>query len=664
MTDKQIQDLKDLQAEFNTASIIIEAAGGADGVKLPKFEMVAYTGAPIRQYFSNEPIIVDLDGLKIPERALPIRFGHLASYEGIGHTTEITREGNNLIARGLISRDTEAAREVVASSKNNFPWQASIGASISSVEEVKAGESASVNGESYPGPVRIIRKAELYEISFVDIGADNNTQAKVAASRNESMKENEKMGKEQADKKDSVEASKIEKTEGLTPSPGLRADAEKASIEAKRIQKIEDAARSVMASRPELGEIVADKAERAIEAGMTVAEFELEMMQQKRDIPGVGRSRSDSTITNQAVEAALCIEGGMSPGELEANFSERDLNLADRQWKGRGIGLHQALLLASQPNGYSDSTVAANPEECVRLAFAHQDRIEGSFSTVDLPTVFSNVANKYLARGFNHADDSAMKITEVGSTRDFKQVSTVAFGGDFIFKDLPAGGNIEHAEPGETSYTNQLGTKARMVAFTREQIYNDDLSAITSTSQKMGRGSKTKYNKDFWAKFEANSAFFTSGRNNRLTGGGSALDIDGLTAAETAFMNQEDPDGLPLGIMPEILLVPNELKATANQLVNSLEVRGQSGAFGVANPHAGNYKVVVSPYLTDATAWYLLADPMALASMQTLFLNNRRVPIVETARAQFDNLGIQMRGYFDFGVNLWEYRAGVANDGA
>jgi hypothetical protein len=37
---------------------------------------------------------------------------------------------------------------------------------------------------------------------------------------------------------------------------------------------------------------------------------------------------------------------------------------------------------------------------------------------------------------------------------------------------------------------------------------------------------------------------------------------------------------------------------------------------------------------------------------------------VETAEADFNTLGIQMRGYFDFGVAKTEYRAGVMSKGA
>ena len=39
------------------------------------------------------------------------------------------------------------------------------------------------------------------------------------------------------------------------------------------------------------------------------------------------------------------------------------------------------------------------------------------------------------------------------------------------------------------------------------------------------------------------------------------------------------------------------------------------------------------------------------------FLNGQRQPTVESADADFDTLGIQVRGYFDFGVSKGDKRA-------
>ncbi|NRA38413.1 MAG: hypothetical protein HRU15_09755 [Planctomycetes bacterium] len=135
-------------------------------------------------------------------------------------------------------------------------------------------------------------------------------------------------------------------------------------------------------------------------------------------------------------------------------------------------------------------------------------------------------------------------------------------------------------------------------------------------------------------------------------------------------MEQVDPDGKPMGTMPSILLVPPALSATASQLNKSLELRDTTAnkKAPITNPHQGKFTTVVSRYLSNATFpgasnvnWFLLAEPADLPVIETAFLNGQQSPVVETAEVDFNQLGIQMRGYHDFGVALQEYRGGIKN---
>jgi len=149
---------------------------------LPRFQMKAYTGGPMQVGGWRHPVVVALDGLRIPSQRIPIRMGH-DSTMGVGHTESVAIVDGELVARGVVSRDTETAREVVTSSRNGFPWQASIGAGVVDAELIEAGSVASVNGQDFDGPVTVIRQSVLGEISFVDLGADGNTSATVIASQ-------------------------------------------------------------------------------------------------------------------------------------------------------------------------------------------------------------------------------------------------------------------------------------------------------------------------------------------------------------------------------------------------------------------------------------------------------------------------------------------------
>ena len=114
------------------ATAMIDVDASADGTStgvLPRFRMVAYTGGQMRVAGWRHPVIIDLAGLSIPSQARPIRFGH-DPLSGVGHTDSIRVEAGQLVATGVVSRDTPAAREVVISSKNGFPWQASVGTGV------------------------------------------------------------------------------------------------------------------------------------------------------------------------------------------------------------------------------------------------------------------------------------------------------------------------------------------------------------------------------------------------------------------------------------------------------------------------------------------------------------------------------------------------------
>jgi hypothetical protein len=99
----------------------------------------------------------------------------------VGHTDKVEVTAQRIKVAGVISGVGDAAQEVTALAANGFPWQCSIGASVQSREYVDAGKTVTVNGRNFSGPVMVARKSTLGEVSFVPIGADQNTSAVVAA---------------------------------------------------------------------------------------------------------------------------------------------------------------------------------------------------------------------------------------------------------------------------------------------------------------------------------------------------------------------------------------------------------------------------------------------------------------------------------------------------
>lgn len=664
--------------------VVIEAAATGDSAggeeRLPRFSMVAYTGGAIRTMGFAYPVVVNLDGLTIPTQQRPVRFQHSA-LEGVGHTERIAVENGKLIAEGVVSRDTPAAREIVASGKKGFPWQASIGASVEELEFIKRGVTASINGRKFAGPIYVAHKTLLNEISFVDLGADQRTKARIAA-QHQHTKENASMSDENvpaAEETSSAEEPQTgdESTQrnrparlnasfaGSDPLAEIDQMTARARTETERRQRIQEMTAEVLAQRPELADELGKLAHAALEAGWKPDKYQLEVMRLGRSYNGIGGPRRRETVVNgQVIEAALCIAGGLDTETLEAGFNEEVLDTASRQYR-HGLGLVETLLLFAQANGYRGYG-RSDLKGLLQFAFAD---VQGSaMSTISLPGILSNVANKFLRSGFEAVESTWREIAAIRSVRDFKQVSSYSLTGGFVYEEIPPGGELKHATVGETAYTNQAKTYGRMFGIDRRDLINDDLDALTAVPRRLGRGGALKLNEVFWKEFLDNATFFVAGNNNYAEGVDTALGIDSLTQAEQLFLDQTDPDGHPLAVAPVILLVPNGLYVPATQIMNSTELRDPASTkrTPVANPHAGKFRPVRSSYLSNAQytgnstkAWYVLADPNDMPVIEVAFLNGQQMPTVESADADFNTLGIQMRGYHDFGVAKQEPRGGV-----
>jgi hypothetical protein len=120
-------------------------------------------------------------------------------------------------------------------------------------------------------------------------------------------------------------------------------------------------------------------------------------------------------------------------------------------------------------------------------------------------------------------------------------------------------------------------------------------------------------------------------------------------------------------------LVPTALKVAAQLLMTPLllnETTTANKGKPANNPHVGKFEVVSSAYLSNPSftgasskAWYLLADPNRLPVLEVAFLNGVDRPTVEKTEADFNTLGIQFRGYIDFGVREQDYRAALLMKG-
>ena len=389
----------------------------------------------------------------------------------------------------------------------------------------------------------------------------------------------------------------------------------------------------------------------------------------------MGREAAPGVAVNDAMAAALLMSLGRDVG---SQFKPEVLEAANDSFKN--FSLQQCFMIAAQQNGYAGSPGerihAGNLRGVLRSAFGHgAGQPMAGASTVTMAGILGNVANKELVAGYDEEDMVWKEIAEVKSVSTFYQHTTYRMLDSLEYEEIGPDGKIKHGTGNQESYTRQAKTYAKMFALTRQQIINDDLGAFSDIRSRIGRGASKKFNSVFWTAFINNSSFYTTALTNYIEGSTTNLGTDGvgLGLGVKAFRTMTSPstDGAKRvgGTPPTTLLIPPELEAVAEALyvarnVNAVKVSD-------TNIYANKYRPVVAWQLSDSsytgystTAWYLFRNPSYLAPMVVSFLNGMMAPTVEEAEADFDELGVQFRGYHDFGCDKAEYLAGIKSKGA
>jgi hypothetical protein len=673
----------------------IEAAHDGDDSKLASFDVMAYTGAPMDLEGWRYPVILDLHGVEAAGEQIPALRAHNDD-RVVGHSEEIAINAEGIRVRGIVSGTGADANEIVANAKRGFKWQASVGMPKprrGSVDHLPQGRTAVVNGRTVQGPMSIVRACTLSEFSFVARGADSKTSAAIAAQYKGTVPMFEKWLEAQgfdpatitAQQKTALQAafdaSQADAGSDGADHAGIAAKASGVDIKAMVTAATQDAVKAAVSTtlaelraaeehKQKLATILAAYPEAAIKAqteNWSVEKAELHVERASRPKPIFASTGVEGAPEpSQVIQAALCVNSGMAEKELKSHFDEKVINAA-MGGRMRGFGLHALMYETIRASGRSTAPGMAN-DEFIKMAFEADRSIKASgVSTHTLTNQLADVVNKFIVAGLGSVDQSWRQIAAVGSTKDFRTVNGVRITGDMKYLELGPDGEIKHASMADTAYTNRAKSYARMFALTRQDLINDDLGNLESSARnRLGRGAGKALNAAFWAEFMDNSTFFTAVRGNYDEDTDTALAVAGLTLAEALFRNQTDEDGDPAEIEPAILLVPNSLATTAAVLMGPGNMQPESIAN--VNPWAGRFRVVVSPYLSNSsytgnstTAWYLLADPntLGVGVIQVVFLNGKQMPTVESAELDFNMLGIQMRGYWDFGVAKQEYRAGV-----
>lgn len=695
----------DFRLEASPIDIDFAAAEGKED-DAKKFNCLAYTGGVMTPAWPGYPIVLNLAGMKQSGNLLAVLRDH-DTRQPIGQG-QLQINDNNVRVTGTLCGPEGNVGPVVQAAQRGFVWGASLGGSLGEVKYIAEGESVQVNGKTFKGPVYVAGKSNISEVSFLAIAADNRTQVKIAAmalqhgAKNmdpkfvewlkasgfaapESLTPEAVKTLEAAWKaSQQTEETEVETPETPEPASQTPVKVQAAAGDQDNIEEVIAARRKRFAAEDERIAAIDDLATKysfagtaAITAkakseGWTADKTELALLRAKRPEAPSTHIPSKHVITNDVLLAA-CLQSGKLQN-LEKEFSGdriQALEAADKMFHGN-MSIQQFMMEAAAANGFHSRYFRGNELATQRAAFG---QLRAGGSTVDASGILSNVANKFLLEGFFSVERTWRDISSVRPVNDFKTVTSYRLIGTDQYEKVTPGGEIKHGNLGEESYTNKADTYGLMLDISRTDIINDDLGAITTVPRKLGRGSGLKINDVFWTEWLGNDGgtFWATGHSNYYADAAAVLSIASLTVVEKMFMDLKDRDGKPLGIMPAILLVSTDNSALATVLNTSAEIRDTTAStkYPVANPHQGKYTPKVGRYLNNSsytgystTAWWLIANPADLSAIEVAFLNGNESPTIETADAEFNRLGIQMRGYHDFGVNLQDYAAAIMSKGA
>jgi hypothetical protein len=167
----------DQSAQPAEASLLLTAPlelKAADGGQLPtRFAGAAYTGGMVPGY----GVVIDMATTTYKDK-LPLLAEHWRSdVVGVIEQAE-TRDWTMLVAGKLFSdMEGSQAEKIGQLASRGVPFEMSVGLYHFTREFVPAGKSVQVNGQTFQGPVDVLRNGVVREVSIVVLGADAATNA-------------------------------------------------------------------------------------------------------------------------------------------------------------------------------------------------------------------------------------------------------------------------------------------------------------------------------------------------------------------------------------------------------------------------------------------------------------------------------------------------------
>lgn len=292
----------------------------------------------------------------------------------------------------------------------------------------------------------------------------------------------------------------------------------------------------------------------------------------------------------------------------------------------------------------------------------------GMITTGDFSAIFADTANRTLRDGYTAIPNILKTLGRQTTAKDFRKKISVQFEDNVSLEKVNEKGEYKHGGFVEAKESYGIKTYGKILAVSRQALINDDLGAFTDMAGKLGRAA-AEFEADFLVDLVTSGsgngptmndtkALFHADHGNKAASGGVPAE-NTLSAARLAMRKQTGINSRPLNVAGKYILTPPDLETTVDKLLTTIQASQSSNV----NPFAGKLEQLTDARLTNATRWYIVADPSQIAGLEYAYLLGEEGPQTFT-RDGFDVDGVEVKVRLDFGAGFVDWRGWYMNAGA
>lgn len=588
------------------------------------FEITISTDTPIAEMDYRTGDVIDTvivpEGIEVPPNGqVPYVDSHdrFSVENQLGSVREIKVEGNSLIGRVFYAEDDKSDRAYRLALGGHLTDN-SIGAAILEATRLDENETATFHGREYTGPIKVITKSRMIEVSAVAVGADPNAKNRAAQfeqpeEKKTEVKETKRMSEENKEAKaETKEAPVVERTVVDTEAVN-RAAQEAIKVERARVSEIEGIARECGLDSEFISAVEEESVESFRKRALSAV---VEKHKEVNVSTPVTITEDASDKFREAASDALMLK----VGKLDTESTERQA--VAREVAGmsiEGIAREMLRIKGQKHTGSVDDIFAR------------------SLATTDFPILTSNLANKSVKQGWDMATETYEQWVDTnGSVSNYK-LQTKARAGEFDdLVEVKEGAEYTYGSRPEQSETFKLAKYGKLLGYTREMLINDDLSELVDSAEALGEAARRKLGDLCYTVLiananmgDGNALFDNANHGNVNVATGAVPNAATMKEALLKMRSQKDINGKRrLNIKPAFLLAPAAIEGDTEEFFQAKQWADAAADATRPNIYYNQVQRIYETRLDDDSAaqWYLAAQRNTI---QLAFLNGNKAPYLE-----------------------------------